>query len=137
MFKGGKVLLVASHSILVLTHIAIPATCNALSIRNCDMQQAPLFVIVIYVKDSKSSILNCDSPIPNCDVHQKKVRAHLHIVQTRYHTLFLTLYRTSHHSEGEDVEAYSISILSLDSLLRIAIFRMSISFSHVKPARDK
>jgi hypothetical protein len=50
MFKGWEVLLVASHSILVLTHIAIPAACNALSILNRDMQQTPLFVTTICVK---------------------------------------------------------------------------------------
>jgi hypothetical protein len=49
MFKGWKVLLVASHSILLM-HIAIALTCNALSILNCDMQQTPLFVTAIYVK---------------------------------------------------------------------------------------
>jgi hypothetical protein len=134
MFKGWKVLLVASHSILLM-HIAIALTCNALSILNCDMQQTPLFVTAIYVKDSKSRILNCDSSIPNCDVHQMKVRAHLHIVRLVIVLPSLNIYGKSHLSRGENIEAYSISILSLESLLRIAIFKMSISFSHAKPSR--
>ena len=76
-----------------------------------------------------------NSPIRNCDVHQKKVRAHLHIVRLVIVLPSLNIYEENHHSRGEDIEAYSILILSLESLLCIAIFRMSVSFSYVKPTR--